>query len=143
MLRFAGWFLDDALTTAFDFDAAIVANTAAYAKYTINSYTVTFADGSEEPATAIVNYGAKVTAPDEPTKNGYIFRGWKNANGEAFDFDETIITADTELTADWEATWQTKAVDWLTPNHKWAAPTALSVILALAFGIAIAVKRKR
>lgn len=140
---FDGWFTDEALTVAFDKDGTVpAANLTVYPKYTINKYTVTFADGSDNPATVEVNYGELVAIPEAPVKDGYTFNCWLNADGKAFDFEKTAITEDIELTADFEATWQTKAVDWLKPNHKWAAPTAVAVILIIAFGIAIGLKRK-
>ncbi|MCL2512477.1 MAG: InlB B-repeat-containing protein [Oscillospiraceae bacterium] len=49
-----------------------------------------------------VMYGEKTPKPDNPTKTGYNFKGWRvdSEEGELFDFD-TIITEDISLYASW------------------------------------------
>ena len=39
---FAGWYADSGLTNAFDFGTVLVGDTAIYASWTINSYTLTY-----------------------------------------------------------------------------------------------------
>ena len=66
--------------------------------------TVTFNSDSGTPVEeAKVLRGQKVAKPtDDPTKSGYTFIGWEDANGAgAYDFD-TPVTAPLTLTAKWE-----------------------------------------
>ncbi|HOI46358.1 MAG TPA: InlB B-repeat-containing protein, partial [Bacilli bacterium] len=100
---FGGWYTTNAYTTAFDFDTLITANTTIYAKWTINTYTVTFdVDGGSSVSAQVVDYNQKATLPTAPTKTGYTFGGWYTTNAftTAFDFD-TLITANTTIYAKW------------------------------------------
>ena len=66
--------------------------------------TVTFnSDGGTPVEEAKVLRGQKVAKPtDDPTKSGYTFTGWEDANGAgAYNFD-TPVTAPLTLTAKWE-----------------------------------------
>ena len=72
------------------------------AVYTINTYTVTFnTDGGSEVANITGNYNTEVEAPESPTKDNYIFDGWKDAEGNDFTFPHTLV-GDVELTAKWK-----------------------------------------
>lgn len=72
--------------------------TYATAKNNFNVFDVTFEDeDGEEIETKSVNYGAKVTAPEAPEKDGFVFKGWYNGT-EEFDFDSKI-TSVTTITA--------------------------------------------
>jgi uncharacterized repeat protein (TIGR02543 family) len=100
---FGGWYSDAALTTAFVFTSAITADTTLYAKWTINSYAVTFtSNGGSAVTSQSVAYNAIATAPATPTKTGYTFGGWysDSALTTAFVFT-TAITADATLYAKW------------------------------------------
>ncbi len=64
--------------------------------------TITFdSNGGSEVEVQIVISGNKVTAPAEPVKTGYIFKGWM-AEDENFDF-ESLVSGDITLKASWEA----------------------------------------
>lgn len=66
-------------------------------------FTVTFKDGDTDLKTLKVDENKKVEEadkPENPTKDGYTFKGWYDGNIE-FDFN-TAITADKTLTAKWE-----------------------------------------
>ena len=66
-------------------------------------YTVMFvdADGSTVSEAQKVTAGELATMPDVPTKEGFVFDGWLDEDGNEFDFD-TPITKDITLTAKWE-----------------------------------------
>ncbi|KAK3605000.1 hypothetical protein CHS0354_000665 [Potamilus streckersoni] len=101
---FVGWYIDSEMKFLFDFKTQITDNTTLYAKWTINTYTVTFVTGVEGltvPTQNIAN-GGKVTKPD-PTRPGYTFAGWyKEAQfTNLFDFNEETITASITLYAKW------------------------------------------
>ena len=72
-------------------------NDSAYVTVTFNS------DGGTPVEGAKVLRGQEVAKPtDDPTKSGYTFTGWEDANGAgAYDFN-TPVTAPLTLTAKWE-----------------------------------------
>ena len=100
---FAGWYSDIALTTPFAFATAITADTTLYAKWTINSYTVSFtSNGGSVVTSQSVNYNSPATLPAAPTKTGYTFAGWYSDTALITPFAfATAITADTTLYAKW------------------------------------------
>ncbi|MDE5566555.1 MAG: InlB B-repeat-containing protein, partial [Anaeroplasmataceae bacterium] len=57
-------------------------------------------DNGTTPTTKKVEKGQKLTGVANPTKDGYIFKGWK-ANGADWSM-ETAITADITIVAQWE-----------------------------------------
>ena len=100
---FAGWYSDAALTTVFAFTTPITTDTTLYAKWTTNSYTVTFnSNGGSAVASQSVAYNTVATSPISPTRTGYAFAGWYSdaALTTVFAFT-TPITADTTLYAKW------------------------------------------
>ena len=92
---FIGWFKGDKL---FDFtkpvysDMTLVASWKDGTKVSVNFYV-----DDQKYDTILVTVGGKVTKPVDPTKEGYIFEGWKH-NSKMFDF-ETTIEKDLTLTA--------------------------------------------
>ena len=108
---FAGWYTQsDFSGTAWNFatDKISAKDTTLYAKWTVNSYTVTFDshDGSVVPS-ATTDFGDFVVEPDAPTKTGYTFAGWFTASdvtGSAWDFTTYEMPAhDITLYAHWTA----------------------------------------
>ncbi|MGE7114846.1 InlB B-repeat-containing protein [Lysinibacillus sp. NPDC047702] len=102
---FAGWFKESALATEWDFATdVIMADTMLYAKWTVNSYGVTFnTNGGSVVASDSVIYNEKVTKPTVPSKAGYTFAGWfkESALATEWDFATDVITAETTLYAKW------------------------------------------
>ncbi|MDD5673220.1 MAG: InlB B-repeat-containing protein [Chitinivibrionales bacterium] len=79
---FGGWFTAaSGGGTAFTATTPVTANDTIYAKWTQDTYTVTFdAQGATNPATITgVTYGATVTLPTVPAKTGFTFGGWFTA----------------------------------------------------------------
>ncbi len=74
--RFDGWYTDKACTTAFTAAAMPGENRILYAKWSAKPYTITFKDGEAVLATIGQDYGTEITAPENPTKEGYTFAGW-------------------------------------------------------------------
>ena len=91
---FKNWYYtENGVEKAFEFGengTKVTSSMTLKAKWEINQYTVTFYanNGSGENTTKTVQHGEKVTAPDNPTTEGYIFDGWHeypNGSGEKFD----------------------------------------------------------
>jgi uncharacterized repeat protein (TIGR02543 family) len=99
---FAGWFADAALTTPWDFATGRMpaSDLTLYAKWSINSYLVTFdaAGGTAVPEQS-VEYGSPIVVPAPPTRAGYVFAGWF-AGWSAWG-DDIPVRADVQLTARW------------------------------------------
>ena len=98
---FAGWFAPGA-NTVFDFvNTPITDDITLIAHWTANQYNVTFnSDGGSTVPTQTVNHNTKVTKPTDPTKSGYVFDGWFDAQGNKFDFN-TVVTGNVTLKAHW------------------------------------------
>ena len=69
---------------------------------TAETFTVTFdADNDTEATSTTVQKGTKITAPADPIKEGYHFRGWCLADTE-WNFDGWTVKSDMTLVAKWE-----------------------------------------
>ncbi|EAE1294651.1 LPXTG cell wall anchor domain-containing protein [Listeria monocytogenes] len=86
---FIGWY--DAKTGGnkwdFSTDKMPAEDMTLYAQFSINEYTATF-DVDGKKTTELVNYQSMLSAPAEPTKEGYTFTGWYDAKkgGNKWDF---------------------------------------------------------
>ena len=75
--QFTDWYLDD---TKYDFAAPVTGNMTLTAKWTANSYTIAFdTNGGSAVAPITQDYGTQITAPADPTREGYTFMGWEPA----------------------------------------------------------------
>lgn len=64
------------------------------AKWSINQYTVTFdTDGGSAVAPITQDYGTAITAPADPTREGYTFIGWDKAIPATMPAENMTITA--------------------------------------------------
>ena len=100
---FGGWYTDEACTNAYDFSQPVTKDMTLYAKWTINTHTVTFDSlGGSSVDVETADYGTPVTKPEDPTKTGYTFGGWytDEACTKAYDF-ATPVTGDRILYAKW------------------------------------------
>ncbi len=102
---FGGWYSDAGLNTAYTFTTMPASNITLYAKWTVNSYTITFDSNGGSVVAAITQpFGSAVSAPTAPTKTGYTFGGWYSDAGlnTAYTFT-TMPAADITLYAKWTA----------------------------------------
>ncbi|GGF95972.1 hypothetical protein GCM10010912_46100 [Paenibacillus albidus] len=108
---FAGWYKEATYATSWNYGTdTVTENTTLYAKWTAipaDTYTVTFDSQGGSTVTDItyVSSGATITAPAEPTKNGYTFAGWyKEANYDTpWNYGTDRVTANLTLYAKWTA----------------------------------------
>lgn len=93
---FGGWFEDPGFKFPWNFETSkVTADTILYAKWIENAYTVTFVDFDDSVIyTQSVAYGESATAPANPTREGYTFKGW--------DKEFNKITANTTIKAVYE-----------------------------------------
>lgn len=91
---FNGWYTSVKYDSILSTDTIIKADIKAYAKWTINQYTITFdTDGGTEIAPITQDYGTAITPPSEPTKEHYIFAGWSKAIPTSMPDQSITITA--------------------------------------------------
>ncbi len=69
---------------------------------TQQTHEVTFdaQEGAPVPTKQTVEHGEKLTRPQEPTREGYVFEGWF-VDGEKWSFIGYVVTEDMTLTAKW------------------------------------------
>ena len=69
-------------------------NITVKAQWKINQYTITFdTNGGSEIAPITQDYGTEITAPDNPTRKGYTFKGWHKEIPETMPAENITITA--------------------------------------------------
>ena len=81
-------------------------NITVKAQWKINQYTITFdTNGGSEIAPITQDYGTEITAPDNPTRKGYTFKGWDK------EIPETMPAENMTVKAQWEINQYTIAFD--------------------------------
>ena len=105
---FKGWYDNENLTgspvTAIG--GAETGNKEYWAKWEINQYTITFdTNGGSEIAPITQDYGTEITAPDNPTRKGYTFKGWDK------EIPKTMPAENITVKAQWEINQYTIAFD--------------------------------
>ena len=69
-------------------------NITVKAQWEINQYTITFdTNGGSDIAPITQDYGTEITAPDNPTRKGYTFKGWDKEIPETMPAENITITA--------------------------------------------------
>ena len=97
---FKGWYDNENLTgspvTAIG--GAETGNKEYWAKWEINQYTITFdTNGGSEIAPITQDYGTEITAPDNPTRKGYTFKGWDKEIPEIMPAENITVKAQWEI----------------------------------------------
>lgn len=126
-----GWYVDSNFEIPYNFDIEVSSNLTLYAKWSlvenpetpdnpntpdtpeVTKYTITFdLDGGEgDFASYEVDENATISKPtSNPTKSGYVFKGWVDSNGNEFNFD-TPITSNTTIKAKYNQLFTVTFVD--------------------------------
>ena len=96
---FKGWYDNENLTGS---PVTAISNTETgnkeyWAKWEINQYTITFdTNGGSEIAPITQDYGTAITAPADPTRKGYTFKGWDK------EIPKTMPAENMTVKAQWE-----------------------------------------
>ena len=81
-------------------------NITVKAQWEINQYTIAFdTNGGSEIAPITQDYGTEITAPDNPTRKGYTFKGWDR------EIPKTMPAENMTVKAQWEINQYTIAFD--------------------------------
>ena len=88
-------------------------NITVKAQWEINQYTITFdTNGGSEIAPITQDYGTEITAPDNPTRKGYTFKGWDK------EIPETMPAENITITARWKDT-ENPTGEIIIGTNKW------------------------
>ena len=93
---FTGWYDNEALTgtPVMTISNTEMGNKEYWAQWNINQYTITFdTDGGSAIAPITQDYGTDITAPADPTREGYTFTGWDTAIPATMPAHNMTITA--------------------------------------------------
>ena len=100
---FGGWFTNPELTVPFEGTTMPSNDLTLYAKWNINTYTVTFeSNGGSSVDAQQVPYGSMASEPSAPTRENYRFQGWFKDQEctQAWSFSDPI-NGNTTLYAKW------------------------------------------
>ncbi len=103
---FGGWFKDEAYKNAWNFNADVVeSNLTLYAKWTRTGYYIVMFDtqGGNVIDPIEIKAGEKITLPNTPTREGYLFGGWYKETGciNSWNFNTDVVSANITLYAKW------------------------------------------
>ena len=97
-----GWATVDGGEKVYGIDAVYTQNEALtlYPVWNTNKYTITFdTNGGSEIAPITQDYGTNITAPADPTREGYTFIGWDKAIPATMPAENVTVTAQWQLAA--------------------------------------------
>lgn len=101
-----GWYADSSFTEKFDFNKKITSDVSIYAKWNVTTYTIDYNLNSgswngSSPSTTYTLNDCGVALP-VPTREGYIFEGWKDTDGNIVEnLPSSSSLKDLSLQASW------------------------------------------
>ena len=121
-----GWSTVDGGEKVYGFEDVYTQNEALtlYPVWNTNKYTITFdTNGGSDIAPITQDYGTEITAPDNPTRKGYTFKGWDK------EIPETMPAENITITARWKDT-EKPTGEIIIGTNKWN-----EFLYELTFGI--------
>lgn len=90
---FGGWYIDDTYTNEFNFNLPITQDTVIFIKWVRNNPVTEYINVTVDGTTTQIIKGTKLNKPNQPHKDGYIFKGWYSDQEyrELFDFDQLLM----------------------------------------------------
>ena len=100
-----GWYKEAGLINAWDFNSdTVTTDITLYAKWVVNTYTVTFETNSGSPVPSVqAEHNTTIAEPPVPTRTEHVFGGWYKESGlvNAWNFASDVVTGNTTLYAKW------------------------------------------
>ena len=101
--KFGGWYTDSTYSTEYEFSEPVIDDLEIHAKWIRVNY-ITYITGDPdvvmEKNPQEVEHGTYADRPADPVRNGYVFEGWYDDNGNKYEFN-TKVYGDITLTANW------------------------------------------
>ena len=110
---FDGWYLDQSYTTKAPDSVSLSSSASFYARYIANTKILTyqanggaFSDGTTQDKTAVQQVDARVSFISNPSRDGYVFTGWKDKDtGDVYSAGVSGMSMpdrDVTLVAQWQ-----------------------------------------
>lgn len=102
--EFAGWILGEENGKTIPLPEAMPEkDIKAYASWELKDYTIKYMVDDAEYSSKTATYGSDIalTAPKDPTKEGYVFAGWYDAEGNNLYSYTTVPASDVVFSAKW------------------------------------------
>lgn len=102
--KFAGWILGEKNNATIPMPETMPQNDIkAYASWELKDYEIKYMVDGTEHAVKSATYGSDIalTAPKDPAKDGYVFAGWYDSEGNNLYSYTTVPASDVTFTAKW------------------------------------------
>jgi uncharacterized repeat protein (TIGR02543 family) len=137
---FDGWYTATSEGIQYIAASPVTANITLYARWTLNTYTVTFDVNGGDALVAgqgsrTVNHGVAIGTLPTPTRTGYTFEGWYTATSEGIQYTAASpVTADIILYARWTLNTYTVTFDMNGGNPIGAGESSRTMNYGVAIG---------
>lgn len=100
---FKGWYLDEQFLNKAQGGTEISSDTILFAKWEIETYKISFMDGTTRLIEVQIPYLQQLNQPEAPTKEGYNFLGWSMKETEFIEYDfKNAVKQEFSLYAHWQ-----------------------------------------
>lgn len=124
--HFVNWTVDDnVVSTDASYTFTVEKDVVLVANFAPNQYTMTFVlDNGEENIVKVQDYGTEVTAPEDPTKEGYTFTGWNPTVPETMPAHDVTCTAQFTVNT-YYVIYMVNGEEWARDPVEYGAPIVL------------------